>query len=161
MPVHRIPRRDVGLLQQVRRTGDTVILPRGELPLTLLERLTAATGNEFALFTRHNERMLIRGTSDSVPISTTSAPNIALQGWKWTAHSHPMRVGEPSTVVLPSAGDIAVLRSMKQSHSIILTSTGLRTGFSANSAPQSGMAFHPPSHRGRTPLRGVYRERLQ
>jgi len=87
-----------------------------------LAALTAQTGDEFAMFTTGGRRMIIRGNPRSVPINTSAAEQLANQGWRWFAHSHP---GISQTVLTASGGDRAVLSQfVNQAKSRIFNSVG-------------------------------------
>jgi len=86
-----------------------------------LAALTAATGDEFAMFTTGGRRLIIRGVPGSVPVTPEMAEGLAGQGWRWSGHTHP---GVDATVLRSSLGDRAVLGAMGQGRSAILNSTG-------------------------------------
>ncbi|EIX6435701.1 hypothetical protein MKU92_004735 [Salmonella enterica] len=71
-----------------------------------LAALSAATGDEFAMFTTGGRRLIIRGNATSVPIDVVKAQELSAQGWRWSSHVHP----DGSTMSSP--GDRAVLDAM-------------------------------------------------
>lgn len=86
-----------------------------------LSALTAKTGDEFAMFTKGNERLLIRGNSRKVNIDTKRARELAEEGYKWSGHTHP---GYDNNCLIPSLGDILVLKEFSQENSVIYNSKG-------------------------------------
>ena len=90
-----------------------------------LSALTAATGDEFAMFSVGGRRLLFRGDAGSVPINPDMASQLAGQGWRWSSHTHPGGAG----VLRSSIGDRAVLDAMGAQRSSIFNSLGQRSMF--------------------------------
>jgi len=90
-----------------------------------LSALTAATGDEFAMFSVGGRRLIFRGDSGSVPITPDMASQLASQGWRWSLHTHPGGAG----VLRSSIGDRAVLEAMGGQRSSIFNSMGQRSMF--------------------------------
>lgn len=86
-----------------------------------ISALTAKTGDEFALFTRRGERMVVRGNDHLTNIDVEMARQMARSGWHWSGHTHP---GDGINVKMPSPGDYAVLRAFGQRYSVILDVSG-------------------------------------
>jgi hypothetical protein len=86
-----------------------------------LSALTAKTGDEFAMFTRGSQRMIIRGGPTKVNINSVRAQELASVGYRWSGHTHP---GIGDWVKTPSAGDKLILNSFKQTQSAIYDSAG-------------------------------------
>ena len=86
-----------------------------------LSALTAYTGDEFAMFTKGNERIIIRGNSIKVNIGISEADKLAKDGYKWSGHTHP---GIDYLSMQPSDGDYAILDCFKQKISVIYNSKG-------------------------------------
>ena len=86
-----------------------------------LSALTAYTGDEFAMFTKGNERLIIRGSQNSVNIDTYQAKALAGEGYRWSGHTHP---GTNLNCMISSPGDHAVLNCFPQSISVIYNSKG-------------------------------------
>ncbi|SFV14459.1 SpvB/TcaC N-terminal domain-containing protein [Pseudoduganella namucuonensis] len=91
-----------------------------------LAALTAATGDEFAMFSTGGRRLIYRGDATSVPITPEIAQNLAKQGWRWSSHVHP---GYDTGALRSSLGDQAVLRAMGGNQSAIFNSMGQRSMF--------------------------------
>lgn len=86
-----------------------------------LSALTAETGDEFALFTKGNKRLVIRGNKNSVNIDVEKAVELANAGYKWSGHTHP---GTEIFCLQPSDGDYGILSQFKQDISVIYNSKG-------------------------------------
>lgn len=110
------------LLEQLPDFGSRTIVPKKMYSTSDLAALTAQTGDEFAMFTTGGRRLIVRGNPRSVPINTSAAEQLANQGWRWSAHSHP---GISQTVLTASGGDRAVLSQfINQAKSRIFNSVG-------------------------------------
>ena len=83
--------------------------------------LTAKTGDEFAMFTRGSQRMVIRGNTTIVDINSRVAQNLYNAGFRWSGHTHP-RAG--TNVKFASEGDAYILNQFQQAQSVILDSLG-------------------------------------
>ena len=121
-----LSRRQQQVLKSLAREGDQIITNKRGFGLNDLAALTAATGDEFAMFTTGGRRLLIRGGSSTVPIGIDEAGRLASQGWRWSAHTHP---GVGSSVLRSSLGDRAVLEQFPNASSAILNSEGNRAIF--------------------------------
>ncbi|CAG0981634.1 hypothetical protein PLCT2_01943 [Planctomycetaceae bacterium] len=96
------------LLAKLPREGSRIVLPRGEVHLRDLVRLTGATGDEFAMLSMSDAKLIIRGKGPAVPaLNVVSAREFARNGWRFSAHTHP---SEGLGSLHPSMGDYAVLR---------------------------------------------------
>jgi hypothetical protein len=114
--------RQVAALEQLPHFGSKVILGKN-FGQGDLAALTAATGDEFAMFTTGGRRLVFRGDYESVPVTPGMAADLAGQGWRWSAHTHP---GFDTNVLRSSSGDQAVLSAMGGSQSAIFNSLGQR-----------------------------------
>ena len=86
-----------------------------------LSALTAKTGDEFAMFTKGNSRMIARGNSIGVNIDTAEAKRLNKKGYKWSGHTHP---GTGINTTIPSSGDKEILQCFDQEQSVIYDSKG-------------------------------------
>ena len=109
------------ILDALTEKDSRVIVSKKDIKLSDLAALTAKTGDEFALFTKKGERMIVRGDSFQVLIDENNAAKMAHDGWKWSGHTHP---GSGINVKTASPGDYAVLKAFGQKYSVILDSTG-------------------------------------
>jgi hypothetical protein len=120
--------RQASVLTQLDGFGSRAIISKRGFGQSDVAALSAATGDEFAMFSTGGRRLLIRGNSSGVPIGLAdgSAQGLAAQGWRWSSHVH------PDGTLLSSAGDRAVLGAFENSRSAILTPSGTRGLFSSN-----------------------------
>ena len=109
------------LLEQLPDFDSRVIVLKKTVNMTDLSALTAQTGHEFAMFTKGNKRIIIRGSSSKVNIDIESAKQLAKEGYKWSGHTHP---GIDINTLMPSYGDKAILNCFKQDISVIYDSKG-------------------------------------
>ena len=113
--------RQKDLLEKLPEFDSRIIVEKSAVNMTDLSALTAHTGHEFAMFTKGNERIIIRGNSVKVNIGISEAEELAKEGYKWSGHTHP---GNDVFCLFPSDGDKAILRVFKQSTSSIYNSKG-------------------------------------
>jgi RHS repeat-associated protein len=122
-----LSKRQQQILSQLESPGSQVTLPKSAVSQKDLAALTAATGDEFAVFTTGGRRLVIRGTSEGFHgiIDDAWAREMAAKGWRWSAHTHPAPQGvSPSAVLRSSGGDQAIIRSFQQERSAIINPTG-------------------------------------
>lgn len=86
-----------------------------------LAALTAKTGDEFAMFTKGTERLIIRGNAYKVNISVEDAQALAELGYKWSGHTHP---GSDFFCLEASDGDLKVFECFSQKNMVIYNSKG-------------------------------------
>ncbi|BEV71190.1 hypothetical protein THUN1379_06720 [Paludibacterium sp. THUN1379] len=91
-----------------------------------LAALSAATGDEFAMFSAGGRRLVMRDDFESVPITPEIATDLASKGWRWSSHVHP---GFDTGVLRSSLGDQVVLGAMQGNQSAIFNSMGQRAIF--------------------------------
>ena len=84
-----------------------------------LSALTAHTGDEFALFTKGKDRLIIRGNSLMVNLDIEQAKKLAAHGYRWSGHTHP---GIDINVMMPSTGDKEILELCSHKCSVIYDS---------------------------------------
>lgn len=113
--------RQKNLLQQLPDCDSSIIISKGDVNLKDLAALTAKTGDEFAMFTRGSQRMIIRGNASAVNIDGTMAQELYNEGFKWSGHTHP---GTGINVKFASEGDMYILEQFNQTQSVIFDSQG-------------------------------------
>ena len=118
MPLNKRQQR---LLDQLPDYDSRVIVPKGTVKMTDLSALTAVTGDEFAMFTKGNERLIIRGDKESINIFESDAIKLNAQGFRWSGHTHP---GLDKVSCFASPGDVGVLGCFDQEKSVIYNSKG-------------------------------------
>lgn len=115
--------RQTRLLDQLPVEGAEVIVPKSAASMSDVAALTAQTGDEFAVLTTGGRRMIIRGNPVSVPLDVDRARELAAQGWRFSAHTHP---GPTAAQLRSSIGDRNVLQAFGGSRSAIYNSVGQR-----------------------------------
>lgn len=109
------------LLEKLPEYDSRIVVSKNSVNMKDLAALTAFTGDEFAMFTKGNERLIIRGGRTNVNIDTLQAKALAKEGYRWSGHTHP---GIDSNCLLASAGDKAILDCFDQETSVIYNSKG-------------------------------------
>ncbi|WP_221928398.1 LysM peptidoglycan-binding domain-containing protein [Pseudomonas kilonensis] len=126
--------RQASILEELPEFGSNTIAHKafGQRDLAAL---TAATGDEFAMFSTGGRRLIFRGDVGSVPISPEMASRLSDRGWRWSSHTHP---GFEAGVLRSSPGDQAVLRATGRNQSAIFNSMGQRGIFTPNGDSLNG-----------------------
>lgn len=109
------------LLEKLPDFDSRTIVPKESVNMADLAALTGETGNEFAMFTKHGDRLIIRGNEKMVNIDIDAAEQLAREGYRWSGHTHP---GIDFLAMQPSDGDYAILDCFKQESSVIYNSKG-------------------------------------
>ena len=109
------------LMDQLPSYDSRTTVRKQDVNLRDISALTAKTGDEFALFTRKGERMIVRGNAYMTNINREIAERMASEGWRWSGHTHP---GTDYFCLIPSDGDKMILRAFGQGQSCIVNSTG-------------------------------------
>lgn len=110
------------LLEKLPEYDSRVVVPKKSVNMRDLAALTAKTGDEFAMFTKGKERLVIRGNAYMVNIGIEEAMRFAEEGYRWSGHTHP---GIDINVLMPSDGDKQILGGFEQNQSVIYNSKGL------------------------------------
>jgi hypothetical protein len=110
------------MLDALSTPGSRIEVPRADIPLEGLARLTKESGREFAVLTRGDRRLIIAGDATSVPLTPAEMKKLSDEGWKLTAHSH-------VEGLTPSVGDGRVVSAGGQKRSIIVDSENGRISF--------------------------------
>lgn len=113
--------RQQNLLNSLPGYNSRVTVPKKSVNMADLSALTAKTGDEFAMFTRGSERLIIRGNAYNVNINIQQAKMLAEQGFKWSGHTHP---GVGGNCLQASLGDMEILEVFEQKASVIYNSQG-------------------------------------
>lgn len=122
-----LSKRQSRLLSTLRAPGNSIVVNKGGVSHRDLAALTAKTGDEFAVFTTGGRRLVVRGTSRGFhgAIDEKWAIEKAKQGWRFSAHTHPIPRGVRSDAVLFSSdGDKKILRLFPNETSAIINSKG-------------------------------------
>lgn len=114
------------ILRMLPEYDSKAIVKKTDVNMKDLSALTAATGVEFAMFTRRSERLIVRGNSYMVDIDADIARKLNENGYRWSGHTHP---GDTLFCLNASEGDRKVLQYFKQDISSIYNSKGQFTVF--------------------------------
>lgn len=117
----RLSKRQEALLESLNGYNSRVTVGKRDVSMKDLSALTAKTGDEFAMFTKGGERLIVRGNSVRVQIDTEEAARLATAGYRWSGHTHP---GADELTKMASDGDIRVLTAFGQERSVIYDSLG-------------------------------------
>ncbi|MDR0883330.1 MAG: hypothetical protein LBN05_01780 [Oscillospiraceae bacterium] len=109
------------LLENLPEEGCQVVLPRKKVSLRDLAALTLATDVEYTMFTKGNQRKVVRGNHGAVSFTEAEIRTLVSGGWRWSGHTHP---GVDFRVLLPSKADKDFLRAFPQAQSAIINSSG-------------------------------------
>lgn len=109
------------ILDRLPKFSSRTVVAKKVVSMRDLAALTAYTGDEYAMFTKGGQRLLIRGDTYHVAIYEDEARSLAKEGYKWSGHTHP---GLTEISTMPSDGDYFILRSFGQRKSVILNSKG-------------------------------------
>lgn len=109
------------LLDALPEFNSRVIVPKSSVNMADLAALTAETGDEFAMFTKGSERLIIRGNPYKVKIDPEEAAKLAAKGYRWSGHTHP---GVEGLCLIASDGDKEILKAFGQKTSVIYNSKG-------------------------------------
>ena len=109
------------ILEQLPEYDSRVIVPKNSVNMADLSALTAKTGDEFAMFTKGNERLVIRGDTISVNIDVDMASRLATDGYRWSGHTHP---GIDFFCLEASDGDLKIFECFSQKNMVIYNSKG-------------------------------------
>ena len=109
------------LLERLPEYDSRIIVPKKAVNMADLSALTAKTGHEFAMFTKGNNRLIVRGNNIKVNINIDEAEILNKEGYRWSGHTHP---GNDFICMQPSDGDYSVLSCFTQDNSVIYISKG-------------------------------------
>lgn len=118
--------RQESLLEKLPEFNSRTTVPKDSVNMTDLSALTAKTGVEFAMFTKGNQRLIVRGNTIKTPVYLEEAKQLAREGYRWSGHTHP---GTTSNCLVSSKGDMGILRCFPQKRSIIYNSVGMFSEF--------------------------------
>jgi len=109
-------------LDRLPEYDSRVTVKKNEVSMTDLAALTAKTNVEYAMFTKGNERLVVRGNEGRVNITPDDAAILNAQGYKWSGHTH---VGlYDGWELSASSGDYDVLSMFSQKESVLYNVKG-------------------------------------
>ncbi|MCD8127498.1 MAG: phage head morphogenesis protein [Clostridiales bacterium] len=113
--------RQQSLLNSLQEYDSRVTISKADVSMADLSALTAKTGDEFAMFTKAGERLIVRGNSVKVNITPQEAQKLSAEGYTWSGHTHP---GTGRNCLIASRGDVEILKCFDQLRSCIYNSAG-------------------------------------
>lgn len=113
--------RQKALLERLSKYDSSVTVEKDSVSMSDLAALTAKTGVEFAMFTKGNDRLIVRGNAVSVNIDVDKAKEMAYNGYKWSGHTHP---GYDYNCMIASDNDYLILAAFGQNRSVTYNSLG-------------------------------------
>jgi len=114
--------RQQALLDRLPEYDSRVTVKKNDVSMKDLAALTAKTDAEFAMFTRKQERLIVRGNEKRVNITTDDAAKLSADGYKWSGHTH---IGLYNGWELnASDGDLVILSKFDQKESVIYNAMG-------------------------------------
>jgi len=117
------------LLDMLPEYNSRATVDKKDVNMKDLSALTAVTGVEFAMFTKGQERLIIRGNNIHVNINPEAAAQLNEQDYTWSGHTHP---GYSELCLWASDGDKLILNQFKQETSVIYNSKGQFLTFDKN-----------------------------
>jgi hypothetical protein len=114
--------RQQALLNDLPGYDSRVTVKKNDVSMKDLSALTAMAGVEFAMFTRKNERLIVRGDAAHVNITQDDATALNAQGYRWSGHTHVGLHG--GWELSASEGDYYVLSEFNQKESVIYNTMG-------------------------------------
>ena len=118
--------RQQALLNQLPQYDSRTTVKKKSVKMSDLSALTAQTGDEFAMFTKGKERLIIRGNAYNVNVDESYAKELSRQGYKWSGHTHP---GTDEMCMFASDGDMYILSCFNQQYTAIYNSKGQHNVF--------------------------------
>lgn len=114
-----LTQRRKNILARMPKSGDSYVFGKDMITEKDLAYLSAATGNEFALFRSKKGDIVVRGDSRTCDVSGELAEEILKKRHKWVAHSH-----VDKGPLMPSAADRETLKKLGQKQSTIVGING-------------------------------------
>ena len=115
--------RQQALLSDLPNTRAEVIVQKNSVSMTDLAALSAATGDEFAMFTLKGDRLIVRGDERRVYIGDDRAIALNAEGYRFSGHTH-TKLLHNGMELEPSDGDYGILKYFDQKESVIYNIKG-------------------------------------
>lgn len=113
--------RQQGILDRLPGYGANTLVRKRDVSMNDLSAMTAKTGDEFAMFTRKGERLIVRGDAESIPLLKKDIIKLRDEGYRWSGHTHP---GIMDADLIASDGDKTALFLFNQNKSAIYNAIG-------------------------------------
>ncbi len=100
LPESTLNKRQLGLHKLLGEQGSTAVVRKSDVSMADLVRIGRVTGDEYTIFTKGGQRLIIRGYGNELRVSEQLAIELrAGTHGKWSGHTHPPGYGvTPSTV---------------------------------------------------------------
>ena len=121
-----LSRRQKRILEALPGYGSQTIVKKREVSMMDLAALTERTGDEFAVFTRKGERLIVRGNNKQIPLSENDLVRLSQSGYRWSGHTHP---GHSDASLIVSQGDRDALSIFSQKNCSVYNSLGRHSVF--------------------------------
>jgi hypothetical protein len=115
--------RQQDILDKLPSTKDEWIVKKNDVSMTDLAALSAVTGDEFAMFTKKSDRLVVRGDEGHVYISDKRAIELSTDGYRFSGHTH-TGLYHNGMELEPSDGDYGILKYFNQKNSVIYNVKG-------------------------------------
>ena len=109
------------ILAMLPGDGSQAVVRKRDVSMLDLSALTAQTGDEFAMFTRRGERLIVRGNAKRIPLGLNELKELSVEGYRWSGHTHP---GTTEAQLMASDGDRKTLGVFEQSRSVVYNAVG-------------------------------------
>jgi hypothetical protein len=109
------------LLDMLPDYDSRIVVNKRDVSMLDLSALTAKTGDEFAMFTKAGERLIVRGNYKNVPLKPENIEKLRSEGYRWSGHTHP---GIAEADLIASDGDKNALELFRQRNSVIYNAAG-------------------------------------
>jgi hypothetical protein len=115
--------RQQAILDKLPNTTDEWIVKKSDVSMMDLAALSAATGDEFAMFTKKGDRLVVRGDGEHVYIGDTRAKELSADGYRFSGHTH-TKLYHNGMELTASDGDYGILKYFGQKESVIYNVKG-------------------------------------
>ena len=122
LPETSLSRKQIDIHTQLSEPGTFATIPKSLVSMKDLRAIGEVTGDEYNMFTKGGERLVIRGEGSNIRVSPEMYEDL-LDGkyGKFSGHTHP-----PGYSIEPGPADRPFLRMMQQERSAIWGSDGFR-----------------------------------
>ena len=117
----KLSKRQMNVLSKLKGYGAQATVRKRDVSMLDLAALTAETGDEFAMFTRGGERLIVRGNSINISLSEAEIRKLVNDGYRFSGHTHP---GYRKVSLIVSDGDREALGLFRQNRSVVYNAAG-------------------------------------
>lgn len=117
----KLNNRQQKLLDLLPTFDSKIEVNKKDVSMTDLAAMTAASGVEFAMFTKGGKRLILRGDHETVNVGSERAKELSKLGYRWSGHTHP---GFDEISLIVSGGDRLVLGCFDHDNSVVYNAAG-------------------------------------